>query len=106
MLYLERGLISAQAPVLLLGWPVFLRLEQHLPQLLPSGTEELTNRRIIVSPISPHGRAPALAGEDAPPEHNLDHVGQLDFVLDHGGDAPLQVIHFCIRPPVEALSEP
>ena len=36
----------------------------------------------------------------------MDHVGQLDVVLDGGGNAPLQVVHLCVRPPIEALSGP
>ena len=60
--------------------------------------EELTHGDRVLELVSPHGGGPVLADLETASEHDLDHVDQVDFGLNHRGDALLQRFYLCGNP--------
>ena len=75
--------LCAESAVLGKGRRYLGALEQHLPDVLVSRVEELSQRLVLSRVKLPQIDCPSLTREDPAEEHDLDHVDKLDFLAYH-----------------------
>ena len=69
---------------------LFVALEEQLPGIFVSSSEEPSQGLVLRQKEFPEREASALVGENPANQHHLDHIDELDVFIHHALNARLQ----------------